>query len=446
MFWTASQYVKYLIEYAKHFNVLKHYEFETKVKSVKRLGEAHYEVTTSDGRTRTFTAVVVATGVNRIPKLPSFKGQDSWRGRIIHSKHYRNATPFQGKRVVIVGCGESGSDVTKEISDVTEQSYLSLRRGVSVATKYPMRSQFTSDAFSSRSHYFAHPSLVTWLFSDLNRMISKMDDVDPVFAMIGKLNLEAGGGLYQSITKNENFIESLVTGACIKTAEITQLLDNSSVKFADGTVVKNIDAIVCNTGFTRSYEFLQDGFENVSFKSSRSLFLHMFHPDLDATFSFVGWVRPAEGGVPALSEMQARYLARLLSHETSLPSDLKTRAAAEAQEERERFHIVPHLDTLCHYPTMMERIAELVGCKPNMLWILLTDPILWYKLWFGSHQSAVYRLYGPGACPDQARDFISNLPIAWFSNALASRVSRKLFLMNVVSFMCTPFGVFESSW
>ena len=172
----------------------------------------------------------------------------------------------------------------------------------------------------------------------------------------------------------------------------------------------------------------------------------MFHPDLDATFSFVGWVRPAEGGVPALSEMQARYLARLLSHETSLPSDLKTRAAAEAQEERERFHIVPHLDTLCHYPTMMERIAELVGCKPNMLWILLTDPILWYKLWFGSHQSAVYRLYGPGACPDQARDFISNLPIAWFSNALASRVSRKLFLMNVVSFMCTPFGVFESSW
>ena len=174
----------------------------------------------------------------------------------------------------------------------------------------------------------------------------------------------------------------------------------------------------------------------------------MFHPDLedDASFSFVGWLRPAEGGVPALSEMQARYLASVLSGETSLPSDMRARAAAEAQEEAERFHIVPHLDTLCHYPTMMERIAELVGCKPNLLWILLTDPILWYKLWFGSHQSAVYRLCGPGACPDKARTLISRLKVAWFSNALASRVSRKLFFMNVLSFVCTPFGVFEASW
>ena len=439
------RYVSYLVDYAKHFDVLSHYEFETRVVSVKRRSASDYVVTTSDGQVREFSAVVVATGVNRNAKLPRFQGQDKFQGEILHSSSYRNPEMFRGKRVVMIGAGESGSDIVKEISDVTSQSYLSLRRGVSVATKYPMRSQYTSDAFSSRSHYFSHPSLISWLFSDLNRKISKMDEIDPVFAMIGKLNLESGGGLYQSITKNENFVESLVTGKCIKTAEISKLTD-SAVIFKDGTVAQNIDKIVCNTGFSRSYSFLQDGFENVSFKSSRSLFLHMFHVDLDASFSFVGWIRPAEGGVPALSEMQARYLARVLSGETSLPSDMRVRARSEAQEESKRFHIVPHLDTLCHYPVFMERVAELVGCKPNLLWIFLTDPMLWYKLWFGSHQSAVYRLNGPGARPKLARDFITRLPVAWFSNALASRVSRKLFLMNVVSFLCTPFGFFETSW
>ena len=61
VFLTARQYVTYLLEYAEHFNVLKHYEFETKVVSVKRCSKSKYLVTTSDGQTRSFTAVVVAT-------------------------------------------------------------------------------------------------------------------------------------------------------------------------------------------------------------------------------------------------------------------------------------------------------------------------------------------------------------------------------------------------
>ena len=50
------------------------------------------------------------------------------------------------------------------MSDVAKECYLSLRRGVSVATKYPMRSSHTNDAFHARVHYFAHPRLISWLF------------------------------------------------------------------------------------------------------------------------------------------------------------------------------------------------------------------------------------------------------------------------------------------
>ena len=52
--------------------------------------------------------------------------------------------------------------------------------GVSVATKYPMRSAHTNDAFHARVHYYAHPALNNRLFKNLNKKISTMDGVDPV--------------------------------------------------------------------------------------------------------------------------------------------------------------------------------------------------------------------------------------------------------------------------
>ena len=41
-------------------------------------------------------------------------------------------------------------------------------------------------------HYYSHPAFISWLFSGLNKKITELEDVDPVFAMIGRLNLEVG--------------------------------------------------------------------------------------------------------------------------------------------------------------------------------------------------------------------------------------------------------------
>ena len=236
VFWSAAQFIAYLHSYVAHFNIAPLFRFHTLVRSVVKEEDAAapmghvYRVTLADNRpgyhhndhhhnhhqepeddhaippppyggesfhVETFDAVVIATGVNRSPKVPDFAGRDAFEangGRVVHSSDYTNAAPYKGKRVVLVGAGETGADVIKEVSDVALEASLSLRRGVSVATKYPMRSIHTNDAFHARAHYYSHPALTSYLFGGLNKKISTMTDIDPVFAMIGRLNMEAGGG------------------------------------------------------------------------------------------------------------------------------------------------------------------------------------------------------------------------------------------------------------
>lgn len=455
VFWSARQYIAYLYRYAKHFEILDRFRFNTRVVSIVReaddtraLGHRYRVTLSSSSREEIFDAVVVCTGVNRLPNVPSFQGRDAFErsgGQIVHSLEYHDASPFTDKSVVCIGAGESASDIVKEVADVSSACYLSLRRGTSVATKYPMRSQHTNDAFHARVHYYSHPWLITYLFSDLNKKISTMTDIDPVFAMIGKLNLEAGGGMFQQITKNENFVESLCSGKCTKKGGITRLGSDRTVVFEDGSTVRT-DIVLCNTGFRRDWGFLKGLPPTVNLSNPRHLFKHMIHPSLGVSLSFVGWVRPAEGGVPALAEAQARYLALLLSGEREIPKDVRNRVAIDRAAEEARFFLVPHLTTLVHYPKLMEELAELIGCVANMPYILFTQPKLWWRLWFGSHQAAVYRLHGTDAKPDVAMEIIHRLPVAWFANPLATKHAWRLFATNVISFLCAPFGIFEPSW
>ena len=103
-----------------------------------------------------------------------------------------------------------------------------------------------------------------------------MQDIDPVFAMIGRLNLEAGGGMHQWITKNETFVEALCTGKCVKKSGISQLAVGE-VLFTNGERV-GADVVLCNTGFVRDWSYIRDIVPGVTFTETRELFKHMVHP------------------------------------------------------------------------------------------------------------------------------------------------------------------------
>ena len=115
-----SQFLNYLEHYADHFDLRSHIWFGTEVVRVEPAEGDRWDVTTrSTGgygpeRTQRYAAVVVANGHNWAPKLPVYDGLDDFRGQVIHASAYKDATQLRGKRVLVVGAGNTGCDIAVE--------------------------------------------------------------------------------------------------------------------------------------------------------------------------------------------------------------------------------------------------------------------------------------------------------------------------------------------
>ncbi len=76
--------------------------------------------------------VVVATGYNRVPYQPEWEGQAQFKGAILHSREYRNSTPFAGQKVLVVGMGNTGAEIALDLCENGAQPFLSVRSPVNV--------------------------------------------------------------------------------------------------------------------------------------------------------------------------------------------------------------------------------------------------------------------------------------------------------------------------
>ena len=130
---------EYLHAYAEHFGVRDRIRFKSEVVSVTPSfvpgrEEPRWDLGTADGRTWAFDAVCVATGHLTKPlHVPEFR--DGFGGEYIHSHHYRRPEPFAGKRVCIVGVGNSAVDIASDMCVITERCVMVARSGVMIAPK-----------------------------------------------------------------------------------------------------------------------------------------------------------------------------------------------------------------------------------------------------------------------------------------------------------------------
>lgn len=75
--------------------------------------------------TRVFDALLVCNGHFSEPRLPDAAGSADFPGRQMHSHNYRDAGPFAGQRVVVVGAAASGEDIGREIAETAKEVYIS---------------------------------------------------------------------------------------------------------------------------------------------------------------------------------------------------------------------------------------------------------------------------------------------------------------------------------
>jgi dimethylaniline monooxygenase (N-oxide forming) len=409
-YWTAYEFIEYLTEYTKHFGIQENIELNTKTVSVEKIAE-HFKVTIEQNgkqRSELFDAVVICTGTNRIPYQPKLPGLDRFGGETLHTSDYKsNKKHYEGKTVVCIGIGESGADICHEITQSAKSCTLLVRNMPSIVPRYI--NQHTNDAFTTRAFDHLgqpeHNLLALELGVIEKRKLADShgqvaEDLDWIFPTKTYFN--------RFLTKNDVFVKDIATGELkLKESTIVEVTEDTII-FADGSKMI-ADVIVLNTGYSECFEIIED---IVDVTNIRDLYKHMIDPQIGPTLALIGWARPTQGGVPACSEMQARYLAMILAGEKQLPQGVQLTELIEKDRQWEEnfFDQSKHIKGLVCYHQFMKSLAALIGCEPQINPYI--HPKLAYKGWYGSHLACLYRLNGPAAEYEQSKKVICSLPVA----------------------------------
>ncbi|MET9132467.1 flavin-containing monooxygenase [Streptomyces antibioticus] len=306
-----SQFAAYLRSFAEWAGLLGHVEFETTVESVRQEGDGSWTVVSRDARgartSRSFSQVIVASGHNTEPSLPApAPGSDTFEGRILHALDYHDGSDFTGQRVVVVGLGASAVDIAADLSRHAAETVLSVRRGLHVLPKQLFgmaldeiaeASWWTAMSLEEQRRFVAQALLVArGRLADYG--LPEPDH--PIFA--------------SAVTISDEILSRIRHGAVAPKPAIA-FLAGERVVFTDGTSVR-ADAIVYCTGYRMDFPFLPQGCP-VSRQGAVELYKRVVAPDRPGLF-FVGLVRPL-GSITRLVEAQSRWIARLITGESTLP-------------------------------------------------------------------------------------------------------------------------------
>lgn len=433
-FWRREEYAAYLRDFAAKFTLLPYIKFETEIVTIQRGADNdQFRVTSRDKQTGTvtetvFDAVALCSGAHavHIPRIPKFEGADTFQGQIEHSVHYKSPEPFRGKHVVCVGFGETAADVTYQIAEVAASCWTSFRRYPAVIKRY--YGPYTHDSYTTRIQGMLPRFVLNrLLLQDAQRTFdAPPDKTDPGDRLLAEWTLKCGTPSHQPLQKNDDFVNSIITGKLQVKPYGIQRLEEDSVVFTDGSRVQ-ADVLMCCTGYDEGTP--PSLIEGADVSRVRDLYKHVFHPDLGPRVAFIGWARPAQGGIPACSEMQSRYFALLCSGRRMLPEkNERRRLIAQDRDTEERaFYARKYQGTIVSYTTYMDEVAELVGCRPRVRDFLF-NPRMAYRLVCGANIPTAYRLRGPHAEPEMAKRVLLSLPIAHSSRELATL--RYLHVLN----------------
>lgn len=128
---SAAQMVAYLDAYAEKYAIQP--RFDEAVRRVSLDGGAFLvETARAAHRAR---AVVMATGYNRVPNPDRPPGAERFQGQLLHAASYRNAEPFAGKSVLVVGAGNTGAEIALELAERGAKPTLAVRAAVNVVPR-----------------------------------------------------------------------------------------------------------------------------------------------------------------------------------------------------------------------------------------------------------------------------------------------------------------------
>jgi cation diffusion facilitator CzcD-associated flavoprotein CzcO len=312
---SADLVAGYLADYARTFGLLPHVRFGTSVTAVQRDTDGGWVVATDHGDTERYDAVVVANGHNWDPRWPSPAYPGSFDGVQMHAHDYRTPDVFRGRRVMVVGMGNSAMDIAVDASYVSEGPVLlSARHGVHVVPKYLFgRPADATGAALTRLPWRARQRVAETM---LRLAVGRPEAYG--------LPAPAGGLLQNHPTVSDTILHRLTHGEVVARPGVERL-DGSHVVLTDGRR-ERVDTIVWATGYRVSIPFLDERWLG-SDAERLPLYQRVFHLD-DPSLAFVGLMQSTGAALPVV-EAQAKLAAAFLGGRYALPEPAEQRRATD---------------------------------------------------------------------------------------------------------------------
>ena len=232
--------VDYLTEYADA--LAAEIQFNTAVVGV-HFDDRVWHVETNKGL-RTCAHLIVATGRERQPHAPTWPGMDRFGGSIIHAADFADPTAYDGKNVLVIGAGNSGTDILNHLSRSNpDQVWVSVRHGPAI-----LPSKVLGFPLHRLAGLFTY--LPNWALDPIFSVMQRF-----LFGDLRRYNLPrhtTGGGSRMlkhgvAFALDNGFVAALKSGRFAAVSAPTKFTA-SAVELADGKVV-NPDVVICATGY-----------------------------------------------------------------------------------------------------------------------------------------------------------------------------------------------------
>jgi cation diffusion facilitator CzcD-associated flavoprotein CzcO len=286
---------RYFRDFAEHFKLKSHCEFSTKVLSMEPEGSRWRLVSECKGeqQSRLFDGVLIANGTLHTPNMPALPG--IFAGKLMHSSEYRSPSAFQGKRVLIVGCGNSGADIAVDAVHHAASVDISLRRGYYFLPKF-----IKGRPIDTLGGKFKLP-----------RPLKQRMDAAMIRMIVGKPSdyglPNPDYRLYESHPVVNSLVLHHLGHGDIKARRDIRQIDGHTVTFSDGESA-DYDLILMATGYLLDYPFIDRSHLNWPIgEHAPQLYLNVFHPHYNNLF-MMGMIEAAGLGWEGRNQ-QARLVA-----------------------------------------------------------------------------------------------------------------------------------------
>ena len=305
---------RYLVRYADHFGVTPRIRFNSRVQQVRPAFDPAreppvWDIVLADGTTERFGAVLIATGhltaPLHVPELQAF-GEG-----YLHAHYYREPEDFVGKRICVIGVGNSACDIASDVCVTSRKTVLVARSGVTILPKLLFGRPFTDITAQIQR---------PWLPRKLRQKLVR------ALVWVAHGNMQKLGFKKSSSLSHVTSNGTVVTDIAYRRIHVKQgieAIDGHTIRFVDGSA-EEFDTIIAATGYRIDLDMLPPDVVRVD-DNRLDLFMRMVPPGWPGLF-LMGFFN-TDTALNMVFEHQARWVREHLLGNAALPSDAEMRQA-----------------------------------------------------------------------------------------------------------------------